>query len=56
MPWPFGRKRDKKTRDKIAETLKGKEKTDSHRIAIGNAQRGKKRGKYRRKDDSEEKP
>ena len=33
----------------IAARLRGRRKTDNHRTAIGDAQRGKKRGPYKKK-------
>ena len=49
MPWPFGRKRTLKEKENIAESKKKYIFTDDHRIAISDAQRGKKRGPYRKK-------
>ena len=49
MPWPLGKPRDETTKRAIKKALKGVAKTDTHRTNIGDAQRGKTRGKYQKR-------
>lgn len=54
MAWPFGKKHSEETKAKLRAALAGRAKSEAHKTAISNAQRGKKRGRYRRREEVEE--